>query len=238
MTRDEAMAVQTALNRAGFGPVAVDGSIGPRTLDAIKRFQKSKGLMPDGIAGPKTKAMLGIIDGVPDRDTDAPKSPASPKAAKQWPRQAEVPSFFGAACSASATAGTVLLRTPMRIAWNKNSRVSSFKCHRLVAEPMTEVFAKTVEKYGETRWRELGLDLFGGCFNCRAMRGGTRYSMHAFGIAVDIDPERNQLKWGKDRAQLAKPEYDDWWKIVESTGAIALGRTSNFDWMHFQYARL
>lgn len=235
----ETIDIQKGLNKAGFGPVATDGKLGPFTIAAVKRFQAANGLMPDGKVGPKTAAKLipHVALDVPDRDIDPQRSPASPKAAKAWPRQSEVTSFYGAPCSASATAGTVKLVAPMRIAWDKGSRVSTFKCHRLVAEPMTEVFARTVEKYGEARWRELGLDLFGGCFNCRAMRGGTRYSMHAFGIAVDIDPERNQLKWGKDRAQLARPEYDDWWKIVESTGAISLGRMHNFDWMHFQYAR-
>lgn len=38
--------------------IAVDGSFGPATLNAVKSFQKSKGLMVDGFVGPATRAAL------------------------------------------------------------------------------------------------------------------------------------------------------------------------------------
>ena len=47
-------AVQLALKRAGFDPGPIDGKFGPRTLRAIKKFQKANGLRGDGIAGPQT----------------------------------------------------------------------------------------------------------------------------------------------------------------------------------------
>ncbi|MFA5388159.1 MAG: peptidoglycan-binding domain-containing protein [Candidatus Omnitrophota bacterium] len=51
--------IQTALKNAGFDPGSIDGKIGPRTRQAIKDFQKSKGLVPDGVVGPKTWTSLG-----------------------------------------------------------------------------------------------------------------------------------------------------------------------------------
>ncbi len=36
----------------------VDGYYGPKTADAVKRFQLMHGLVADGICGPKTKAAL------------------------------------------------------------------------------------------------------------------------------------------------------------------------------------
>ena len=51
--------IQRALKKAGFG-VADDGIWGPITTEAVKAFQKALGLTPDGIAGPKTLALLGI----------------------------------------------------------------------------------------------------------------------------------------------------------------------------------
>lgn len=51
--------IQTALKKSGFDPGAVDGKMGPRTRQAIKEFQRTKGLVPDGKVGPKTWAELG-----------------------------------------------------------------------------------------------------------------------------------------------------------------------------------
>jgi hypothetical protein len=62
--------------------------------------------------------------------------------------------------------------------------------------------------------------------------------MHAWGVAVDYDPEHNKFKWGWDRAAFARSEYDAWWKIWEDEGWTSLGRTRNFDWMHIQAPHL
>ena len=70
------------------------------------------------------------------------------------------------------------------------------------------------------------------------MRGGTQYSMHSWGIAIDFDPERNQLNWGRDRARLAAADCVPFWDIWEAEGWVSLGRARNFDWMHVQAARL
>jgi peptidoglycan hydrolase-like protein with peptidoglycan-binding domain len=50
--------IQTALKNAGYDPGSLDGKIGPRTRQAIKDYQKSKGLVPDGVVGPKTWTSL------------------------------------------------------------------------------------------------------------------------------------------------------------------------------------
>ena len=57
--RPTAKEIQTALKNAGYDPGSMDGKIGPRTRQAVKDFQKSKGLVPDGAVGPKTWASLG-----------------------------------------------------------------------------------------------------------------------------------------------------------------------------------
>ncbi|MFC1666420.1 peptidoglycan-binding protein [Candidatus Omnitrophota bacterium] len=51
--------IQRALKKAGFDSGAIDGKMGPRTQQAVKEFQKTKGLVPDGKVGPKTWAELG-----------------------------------------------------------------------------------------------------------------------------------------------------------------------------------
>ncbi|MCB1809828.1 MAG: M15 family peptidase, partial [Candidatus Competibacteraceae bacterium] len=70
------------------------------------------------------------------------------------------------------------------------------------------------------------------------MRGGSNWSAHSWGIALDWDPEHNQLKWMHDQASLASSDYDDWWRFWEEEGWVSLGRSRNFDWMHVQAAKL
>jgi peptidoglycan hydrolase-like protein with peptidoglycan-binding domain len=52
--KDKTRQIQFALKKAGFYKGAIDGKIGPQTRRAIREFQKSKGLKPDGISGQKT----------------------------------------------------------------------------------------------------------------------------------------------------------------------------------------
>ena len=94
-------------------------------------------------------------------------------------------------------------------------------------------------EYGVEKLHELGIDRFGGCLNVRLKRGSAHsWSIHSWGVAVDLDPDRNQLRWSGTRASFARPEYDAFWKIVEGEGWTSLGRTRDYDWMHFQAARL
>jgi murein L,D-transpeptidase YcbB/YkuD len=50
--------VQSALTQLGYGPLKVDGIIGPASQAAVKKFQADHGLKVDGIPGPVTKTAL------------------------------------------------------------------------------------------------------------------------------------------------------------------------------------
>lgn len=50
--------LQLALQRAGYSPNGTDGIFGVQTSNALRKFQISNGLSPDGIAGPRTHAAL------------------------------------------------------------------------------------------------------------------------------------------------------------------------------------
>ena len=52
--------IQQKLNELGFSVGAVDGIFGSKTLQAVKNFQKSRGLVVDGIVGNATSKALGI----------------------------------------------------------------------------------------------------------------------------------------------------------------------------------
>jgi len=129
---------------------------------------------------------------------------------------------------------TIDLPYPMRLAWDKKVKVKKMRCHKLVAQDFLNVFNELLETYGYEKIVELGIDLFGGCFNFRAMRGGSDWSTHSWGIAIDLDPERNKLKETDRTARFARPEYKEMIDIFYKHGFISLGVEKNYDWMHFQ----
>jgi|ERR1700722_1554605 len=57
----DVLALQQALQAAGFSPGAIDGSFGPGTEAAVLAFQRSEGLAADGIVGANTAVALGLV---------------------------------------------------------------------------------------------------------------------------------------------------------------------------------
>lgn len=58
LSQKEVADIQRALWRAGFRVGRIDGIFGSQTLKAVKAFQKSRGLDPDGIVGSRTWSKL------------------------------------------------------------------------------------------------------------------------------------------------------------------------------------
>ena len=54
----DVLTLQSTLKQLGFDPKGVDGVFGAGTEAAVKAFQTSKGLTPDGMVGPATMAAL------------------------------------------------------------------------------------------------------------------------------------------------------------------------------------
>lgn len=192
-----------------------------------KLIQQHLGLDADGIPGPRTAQAL-----MEKLDIQQPEH--------SWPSQEEVRSGKSVFGRAGDESNLTSFRLPyiMRLAWDTGTTVSSMRCHKLVAEPLTRIFQATLDHYGMEKVRELGLDLFGGCFNNRSIIGGKATSLHAWGIAVDMDPDRNGLNIPAPRAALSGLDYAAFWQFVEAEGAVSLGRARDYDWMHFQFATL
>lgn len=130
---------------------------------------------------------------------------------------------------------TLGLPYPMRIAWDTKVIVNKMQCHELAAPLFLAVFNDLKVHYGLEKIQELGIDLFGGCINVRLQRGSkTKWSRHAWGIAVDLDPARNGLKIKAPSAQFSKPEYKPMVDIFYKHGFINYGIERGFDWMHFE----
>ena len=127
---------------------------------------------------------------------------------------------------------------PLVIPWEKKTKLTQYQCHKLVKEPMERIWQRTLDYYGMQKIQELGINLFAGCLNVRPIRGGSTWSMHSWGIAVDIDPDRNALHTSWKDSQMSKPEYKKFVEFWYDEGFINLGKEANFDSMHFQAARL
>jgi len=129
---------------------------------------------------------------------------------------------------------TIQLPYPMKLAWDLDTKVSRMSCHKLAAEKFLDVFNDLLAEYGMAEIERLGIDLFGGCFNYRKMRGGSSWSKHAWGIAVDLDPARNKLKETAKTARFARPEYQKMMDVFYKNGFINLGIEKGYDFMHFE----
>ena len=128
----------------------------------------------------------------------------------------------------------IQLPYPMRLAWDTSKTVTRMRCHKDASEPFKRVFNDLLKHYGLAEIQRLGIDLFGGCFEFRLMRGGTQLSSHSWGTAIDLDPTRNKLKETKRTARFARPEYKPMIDIFYKHGFISYGVERDFDWMHFE----
>lgn len=155
---------------------------------------------------------------------------------RTWPRQKDCTKYYGP--PGESRQDVCILPFEMTIAWDPKDKIKKFGCHELVKKPLERLFQRTFDHYGYEKIKELRLHLYGGCYNKRKMRGGSSWSQHSWGIAVDLDPDNNQLKWGRNKATFAKPAYNKFWEFVYDEGAISLGKERNYDWMHFQFSRL
>ena len=57
-------AAQRALVKLGYGPLKVDGILGPGTRQALDRFERDRRLTPTGELGPRTVRELSALSGI------------------------------------------------------------------------------------------------------------------------------------------------------------------------------
>ncbi len=121
------------------------------------------------------------------------------------------------------------------IAWDKTVKANKLTCHKKIAQPLTNVLNELAATYGEAKIHSLGIDLYGGLYNKRLMRGSTtRWSRHSWAIAIDLDPARNQLREDHTTARFARAEYKPMIEIFYEFGFVGYGPEKDYDWMHFE----
>ena len=129
----------------------------------------------------------------------------------------------------------------MVLAWDKNKKVTRTRVHKKVAGPMLAALTELVDTYGEEWIQTHNLHLFGGVFNNRSVRGGKTTSTHAWGAAIDLNPDenRNQQPWTPDKiGQVGFGNMPiEAVRIFEKHGFKHGGRAWGRDAMHFQYTK-
>lgn len=256
--------VQRALAAAGFYHDIIDGDFGKNSMDAARAWVAQRRPDRPTATWPDTRIRLAVeqiimldagfyvssIDGIPGPATQVALEkwqdhltftrPPLPDAEiahlpPQWPRQADVERFYGKPGEHQVR---VQSPYPLYLDWALSERLNSFLCHEKIHDAVARVLGRVLDAYGPDAIHDLGLDQFGGCLNVRRMRNGSAWSMHAWGIAIDWDADRNTLRETSRTARMARPEYAKFLDLWEEEGFISLGRARDFDWMHVQAARL
>ncbi|MER9546467.1 M15 family metallopeptidase [Mesorhizobium sp. M0437] len=102
----------------------------------------------------------------------------------------------------------------MVLSWAVNTPVSHFRIHRLCASSLQRVFDSIWAKSEQSQEQinSWGLNLFGGSYNFRPVRGSSRLSCHAFGCAIDFDPDHEQMRTpGHMAREVVKSFTDEGW---------------------------
>ena len=175
-------------------------------------------------------------------------SPPSAPAASIWPLERDCPAFYGSnrrmvkgVAGPSVVwerASLVTVSLPWRgvASWDKSLKIKAIRIHTKAAPSLAAVLAIIWDTFGrdQAAIERAGMHLIGGGYVWRAKRRGSTLSMHAYGAAVDFDPDRNGLG-------DATPAMDA--RVIaafEDAGWTWGGRWSpaNRDGMHFQAARI
>lgn len=130
---------------------------------------------------------------------------------------------------------TVQMPYPRKIAWDLKVTTNRMQCHKLVAPIFQSIHESILKEYGLKTIQDLEIDIFGGCYNFRKMRGGNDWSRHSWGIAEDLNPTKNDLRMNSSKAQFAKKEYKAMMQIYYKHGFVNQGIEKGFDFMHFQF---
>jgi hypothetical protein len=80
----------------------------------------------------------------------------------------------------------VPLPFPVSLSWDKSRTVQRISCHKLLAQTCADIFLRI-----QSAGLQSQITSFGGCFAFRPQRTGAKLSTHAWGIALDLNPESN-----------------------------------------------
>jgi peptidoglycan L-alanyl-D-glutamate endopeptidase CwlK len=149
---DKIRRIQNKLNAAAFNAGAADGIFGPKTTDAVTRFQRVNGLAPTGLVNPRTRQQLFN----PNPPDDFSKRPSSTSLSSLHPHVASLARQFLDLCAANRL--TVAVIAAFR-SWDDQDA--------LYAQGRTAPGAIVTDAMGGDSYHNWGL-----AFDCVPLRNG------------------------------------------------------------------
>ncbi|MEL6618140.1 MAG: M15 family peptidase [Pseudomonadota bacterium] len=210
---------QACLNQLGFDAGAVDGWNGLNTTEALNAFLFRT-----------TNGQDEVIPRVPNANF-APSG--------SIPTQAQVQSVYGKpGDQIKSRLKRIELPFKLRIDWNLRQRTNKITVHRDCADGLKAALVAVRNHYGADAMHRLGIDRYAGAYNHRKMRGGNKWSMHAYGCAIDFYAQPNGLRMACPEALFCGAQYKPFLDIMEDHEWLPALRLWGKDAMHFQRARL
>ena len=144
---DDVADLQRRLNTLGFDARRVDGLFGPETHRALVEFQRSAGLVPDGICGPDAVAALDRVGGM------AAGSVATVRERdemRRGPHRIEGRRIFVAAAPGLAVVGDNVARRRSVVRRRRRRRSSRRRGPQARTLPRCSIFRVTAARRGAT----------------------------------------------------------------------------------------
>lgn len=238
---------QNFLCGLGYSKVIADGDFGKMTEAATVDFQKSHGLLSDGVVGNSTyaKAMqfdFQLVEDPEDESKGGPNWPAPPSFKPLT--YSQIQSLFGKIEYKLQPNGINITITNN---WQAENLISveipqlankppyfrkKFNFHKKVAPQFKKLFAE---------WEKAKLLdrilTFDGDFNPRLIKGSTNLSNHSFGTGIDINAQWNNM--GAISASVGqKGSVRELVPIANKLGFYWGGHFTRKDGMHFEVAKI
>lgn len=190
------------------------------TTEQIQRMQRRIGVVPDGFWGPKSQARC--------REHLRSLMPTP----NPWPAstQAGLRDFYG---EPGDEKNLVFINFPYPMFYG-GKRVTRSRCHFKVAASLGRVLASIGQLHGSDREVMEEAEDFAGIYNFRPKRGGTSYSVHSWGAAIDLDADDNTFR---DTWPIQADMPLEIMEAFAREGWQSAGAFWGYDAMHFEATR-
>lgn len=147
-----------------------------------------------------------------------------------WPKsdQASLRAFYGEPGNED---NLVFINFPFKMFYD-GKLVTRTRCHRKVADSLLRVLNDIGDRYASVPGIMEEAQDYCGVFNFRPKRGGTSWSLHAWGAAIDLDADDNTFR---DHWPMQSDMPLEIMECFARVGAKSAGAFWGFDSMHHEF---